>query len=139
MDQDEFVFNAADIPDDDAERLAYWQTRCLAACVEVVNLTKRLLEADQILLKQEKVLTSQASKIVKLTHELRTLTAESPWLEVVRKHLNSSTPEGLDEELERLTDLWGKKEEELRELSKKCEEYKARLSEFENGDNTPLE
>lgn len=146
MDQDEFVLDTASIPDEDTEKFAYWQTRCLSACVDVVNLTRRLLEADLLLRKQERVISGQAGRIVHLTQELRTLTAESPWLAVVRKHLNSATPEDLDDELERLTNLYRDKEAILRDketellaITKRCNELKLRLSEYENSDNTPLE
>src|SRR5665213_1341307 len=139
MSQDEFAISQTDLPDEDTEKLAYWQTRCLSAQIEIVNLTRRLLEADQISIKQAKVVARQAERIIQLNNELRTLQAESPWLPIIRKHLNSSTPTGLDKELEALTEWYRDTKNEAALLAQRISEQAALLSEYQGKDNLPLD
>lgn len=138
MSTDEFSIDVTSLPDEETEKFAYWQTRALAAQVEVLNLTRRLLEADRQLIQQQKTITDQANRVIKLNGELRTLQAESPWLAVVRKHLNSSTPVDLDCELQALTDWYRDKKDEAELLTRRVAEQAALLSEYQNSDQTPL-
>lgn len=138
MRTDNFEFSEATLPDEDTETLAYWQARCLSGQVDIVNLTRRLLESDLARAKQLKTITNQAERIVHLVREARTRQTENPWLAVVRKHLNATTPADLDDELEALTMWYGDKVDELAVLTRQVETQAAVLSEYQNKDNTPL-
>ena len=135
MDNDDFAISA---DDHEPDKFAYWQTRCLAAQVEIVNLVRRLLVADQQLIKQIRTITSQAERTVKLTQEVRTLHVDNPWLAVVRKHLNAATPTELDSELEALNLWYRDKKDENDALTRRIAEQAAQLSEYQDADHTPL-